>query len=144
MHWQWGQVAGSGLSIVYGRLYPPASVADPERVPGFLGVLGPDGPLAFSTDVTIAEEGPPDVPRLIVVRARGRQLRLNLRLEVSESVRTAMALTRGSPARMPMTFLQLGGTYRVEGRAAGQEIAFTSRGSAETFREPGGARPAPR
>jgi hypothetical protein len=33
-----------------------------------------------------------------------------------------------------MDFLQLGGTYRVAGRAGDREIAFTSRGSAETFR----------
>ena len=30
-------------------------------------------------------------------------------------------------------FLQLGGTYRVEGRAGGRSIDFTARGAAETF-----------
>jgi hypothetical protein len=30
-------------------------------------------------------------------------------------------------------FLQLGGTYRVEGHAAGRPVAFTARGAAETF-----------
>ena len=51
--WQWGQVAHEDLSVVYGRVFPPADVADPARVPGFLTVLGPDGPLGFSTNVTI-------------------------------------------------------------------------------------------
>ena len=30
-------------------------------------------------------------------------------------------------------FLQLGGTYRVEGHAAGRPVDFTARGAAETF-----------
>ena len=33
-----------------------------------------------------------------------------------------------------MGFLQLGGVYRVTGRAAERDIRFTARGSAETFR----------
>jgi hypothetical protein len=33
-----------------------------------------------------------------------------------------------------MSFLQLGGTYRVDGRAADRALAFTARGAAETFR----------
>ena len=42
-------------------------------------------------------------------------------------------------ARQQMTggtndFLQLGGTYRVEGHAGGRAIDFTARGAAETFR----------
>ena len=55
--------AGSGdrwlahdISLVYGRVFPPATVADATRLPGFLAVLGPDGPIAFSTDVSIEEE----------------------------------------------------------------------------------------
>src|SRR5436190_1859089 len=51
--WQWGQVAHENLSIVYGRIFPPADVADPTRVPAFLTALGPHGPLGFSTNVTI-------------------------------------------------------------------------------------------
>jgi hypothetical protein len=34
-----------------------------------------------------------------------------------------------------MTFLQLGGEYRVTGRAGDRTIDFTARGSAETFRQ---------
>ena len=37
------------LSFVYGRIVPPPDVADPDRVPGFLGVLGAKGALGFST-----------------------------------------------------------------------------------------------
>ena len=56
VRWQWGQVANGAVSIVYGRVFPPADVADSNRVPGFLGVIGGDGPIAFSTDVTIRED----------------------------------------------------------------------------------------
>jgi hypothetical protein len=134
VRWQWGQVAGGGLSIVYGRVFPPADVADPSRVPGFLGVIGADGPIAFSTDVSIVEEDDHGRPKTVTIQSRDRRLELTLRLDVSESVQTAMALTR--TATGPMTFLQLGGVYHVAGRAAGREIDFTARGSAETFRTP--------
>jgi hypothetical protein len=43
-----------------------------------------------------------------------------------------MSLTRGAAGAM--NFLQLGGVYRVTGKAAGRDIDFTARGSAETFR----------
>ena len=133
VRWQWGQVAGGDISIVYGRVFPPATVADPDRIPGFLALLGPDGPIAFSTDVSIQETDDHGTPRTIAVRARGRQLNLELTLDVSESVRTQMAMTR-TPGASAMGFLQLGGVYRVTGRAAERDIRFTARGSAETFR----------
>src|SRR5207244_7736814 len=72
--WQWGQVAHEDLSIVYGRVFPPADVADPTRVPGFLTVLGPDGPLGFSTSVTIDDAD----PKRIDVRATGKGLEVQL------------------------------------------------------------------
>ena len=53
--WQWGQVQHEGLSILYGRVFPPADAADASRVPGFMMVLGPDGPLGQATRVTIDE-----------------------------------------------------------------------------------------
>ena len=121
VHWQWGQVSNGDLSIVYGRVFPPASVADPDRVPGFLGVLGPDGPVAFSTNLSIEEHDRGDRPRTIDVRARGQQLDVTLRFTVAESERTS-------------TFLQLGGVYDVSGRVRDRDLSFTSRGSAETFR----------
>ena len=34
--WQWGQVQHEGLSILYGRVFPPADAADASRVPGFM------------------------------------------------------------------------------------------------------------
>ncbi len=129
--WQWGQVAHDTVSIVYGRVLPPADVADPSRVPGFLAVLGPEGPLGFSTDVAINE----GELRRVDVRARGRGLDLQLNLSVDETVSTEMALTPAVFGR-PMTFLQLGGVFRVRGKLAGREIDFTTRGAAETFRAP--------
>jgi hypothetical protein len=133
VRWQWGQVAGGDLSIVYGRVFPPASVADPTRIPGFCGVLGPDGPIAFSTDVSIREDDQSGRPRTIAVRARGRQLDITLQLDVSESMRTQMSMTRGGGLDK-VGFLQLGGVYAVSGRVGGRDVSFTARGSAETFR----------
>ncbi|PYR39408.1 MAG: hypothetical protein DMF93_14255 [Acidobacteria bacterium] len=132
VRWQWGQVGSGDLSIVYGRVFPPPDVADPGRMPGFLGVIGPQGPIAFSTDVSIREDDDRGAPRVVTVEARDRQMQLTLRLDVRESVRTSMGLTRGASGAM--TFVQLGGEYHVTGRAAGRDVNFTARGSAETFR----------
>ena len=101
-------------------------------MPGFLGVIGPQGPIAFSTDVSIREDDDRGAPRVVTVEARDRQMQLTLRLDVHESVRTSMGLTRGASGTM--TFVQLGGEYHVTGRAAGRDVNFTARGSAETFR----------
>src|SRR5207244_1483980 len=133
VRWQWGQVAHGDMSILFGRVFPPPSVADPDRVPGFLGVLGPEGPIAFSTSVDIEEQGDPAAPRTITIRATGEQLDVRLALSVEESVRTRMTLTQSSTGTA-MDFLQLGGVYQVSGHAAGRDITFTARGSAETFR----------
>jgi hypothetical protein len=133
VRWQWGQVAHGETSIVFGRVFPPPAVADPERVPGFLGLLGPEGPIAFSTNVVIEEQEDARGPRTTTIRATGEQLDVRLDFSVEESVRTPMALTRLSNGTT-MDFLQLGGVYRVSARAGTRDIAFTARGSAETFR----------
>jgi hypothetical protein len=130
VRWQWGQVAHGDLSIVFGRVFPPASVADPQRTPGVLAVLGPNGPLGFATDVSIEET--PD-PHRVTIRARGQRLDITLALDVEETVGTRMGLTRLANGHT-MTFLQLGGTYRVTGKTGDRALDFTARGSAETFR----------
>ena len=130
VRWQWGQVAHDDLSIVFGRVFPPASVADPQRTPGVLAVLGPNGPLGFATDVSI-EETP--APRSVTIKARGQRLNITLALAVEETVGTRMGLTRLANGQA-MTFLQLGGTYRVTGTLGDRAIDFTARGAAETFR----------
>ena len=132
VQWQWGQVAGAGVSIVYGRILPPTDVADRNRVPGFVGVLGPDGPIGFSTEVSIQEEDGSDGPRAITIATRGRRMPLTLHFTVAEAVRTPLALT--ATPRGALTFLQLGGEYHVSGRAGDRSIDFKARGSAETFR----------
>ena len=131
VRWQWGQVAHGDLSIVFGRVFPPASVADPQRTPGVLAVLGPNGPLGFATDVSI-EETP--APHRVTIRARGQRLDITLALAVEETVGTRMGLTRLANGQT-MTFLQLGGTYRVTGKTGDRALDFTARGSAETFRD---------
>src|SRR2546428_165002 len=60
-------------------------------------------------------------PRANLIEARGDETDLPLHFTDAEKVGTS-------------TFLQLGGTYEVRGRAASRDISFTARGSAETFR----------
>ena len=133
VRWQWGQVAHDDLSIVYGRAFPPASVADPERISGFLGILGLDGPMSVSTDVSIVERDAGGRPQEVEITARGPATDVRLVLSVDRAVRTDFAL--GLTAGAPTTFLQLAGEYHVTGQTGDRRIDFTARGAAETFRE---------
>jgi hypothetical protein len=142
VRWQWGQVAHDDLSFIYGRVFPPASVADPDRALGFLGLVGPDGPVGVATRVTIAERGPDTAPDEIVVGAHGEGLEIGLTFSVDRLVRSRLG--RAGPGSAPMDFLQLGGLYHVTGRAGGRSIDFTSRGAAETFRPVPPSTPLPR
>ena len=137
--WQWGQVQQGDLSILYGRVFPPPEAADPARVPGFVGVLGPDGPLAYGVNVTITETNDErGQPRSVLVSARGRDLDVELAFEVESAVTTRAA--GPGPLTSGLDFFQLRGTYAVTGRAGGRTLAFTAPGSAETFRGRPGAR----
>jgi hypothetical protein len=130
--WQWGQAQQGELSVLYGRVFPPAEAADPSRVPGFVGVLGRDGPLGFATDATIAEsDDERGQPQAITVEARSAGLDVRLRFDVASAVTTSMS--RG-PLTSGLDFLQLRGQYTVSGRAGSQQVSFTAPGSAETFR----------
>jgi hypothetical protein len=135
VRWQWGQVAHDDLSFVYGRVLPPASVADTGRVPGFLGVLGREGVVGVATRVSIVERsvegGDTSAPREVEVAAKGNDLDILLKFTVERTIRTPSGF---ASVEIPVDFLQLAGTYRVSGRAAGRQIDFTSRGAAETFR----------
>ncbi len=116
------------MSILYGRVFPPADVADPERVPGFLGVLGPEGPIGFSTNVTIEESGQAaGQPDRVVVKARGRAIDVNLTLAVERLTRNAMSMTQ--PGVGPaLDFLQMGGEYTVSGKVGERALDFKARG----------------
>ena len=130
--WQWGQAQQGDLSVIYGRVFPPPEAADPETIPGFVGVLGPDGPLGYSTNVRIVEENDErGQPRRITVRARGSALDLDLRFDVSSAITTRM---EQGPLANGIDFLQMRGDYTVSGRAGAREITFTAAGAAETFR----------
>ena len=133
VRWQWGQVQGGGLSFVYGRVHPPRDAADPDRIPGFLAALGPDGPVAYATDVTIDETNDPATnrPRRIVVRGRGESLALTMDMAIEQETSTAM---RAGLFGAGLDFLQLRARYAVSGRAGSRTIDFTAAGSAETFR----------
>ena len=130
--WQWGQVQQGELSVLYGRVFPPADAADRDRFPGFVGVLGPDGPLAYATNVRITEtDDAQKRPSRIAINARGPSLDVQLQFDVSSSVLTPMtqgALSSG------MDFLQMRGHYTVTGRAGARTMRFTAPGTAETFR----------
>jgi hypothetical protein len=133
--WQWGQVAHEDVSLVWGRVIPPVDAADPARVPAFLAALGPQGPLGFSREVTITEQGAPgEAPRTVEVDARGEALSLRIVAQVESVVRTPMrgAWSAQDSAR---TFLQMRTQDRVEGTVAGRALHFDALGAAETFRE---------
>jgi hypothetical protein len=121
------------LSVLYGRVFPPADAADPERIPGFVGVLGPDGPLAYATDVNITEtNGADGRPREIGIRAEGTAMDVTMRFEIASAEETRMAT---GPLTNGLDFLQLQGRYTVRGRAGNRTLNFTAPGAAETFRE---------
>jgi hypothetical protein len=131
--WQWGQAQQGDLSLIYGRVFPPPDAADPDRLPGFVGALGPDGPLGYATNVTIAEMNDANgQPRTITVTGRSRVLDVRMQFDVGSVVVTPM--TQGTIAN-GLSFLQMRGQYAVTGRAGEREINFTASGSAETFRE---------
>jgi hypothetical protein len=97
-----------------------------------LVVLDPSGPIGFASDVAIAEQDSAG-PRRVTITAKGRRIALTLALSVEETVGTRMGLTRLATGQT-MTFLQLGGMYRVRGNVGDRTVDFSARGSAETFR----------
>jgi hypothetical protein len=130
--WQWGQVQGQDVSFVYGRVYPPASAADPSRVPAFLMALGADGPLGYATNVTIDEtNGADGRPQQVLVRARSSSLDVTLELEVRQTTMTAW---QPGMATAALNFLQMRGPFQVSGRVGAKHVGFTAAGSGETFR----------
>jgi hypothetical protein len=131
VRWQWGQVSGGGLSFIYGRVFPPADVAAADRIPGFLGVLDDHGLIGVATNVTIVEQrGDQPIPQSIEVTARGSAVDVRLSFATDRIVRRPVSITGGDA-----DFLQLGGTYRVQGRAGGRTIDISARGAAETFQQ---------
>ena len=133
VRWQWGQVQGNGLSFVYGRVRPPRDAADPDRIPGFLAALGPDGPVGYAANVTIDETDDPAThrPRRIVIRGHGDSLALTMDMAIEQETSTTM---REGLFGAGLDFLQLRARYVVSGQAGNRAIDFTAAGSAETFR----------
>ncbi len=130
--WQWGQAQHEGLSIIYGRVFPPAEAVDSDRMPGFVGVLGPDGPLGYATNVRITESNDTDGrPNTVSVTARGPAMDVRVRFDVASAVTTRM---NGGRMGGGVNFLQLQGRYTVTGHAGSQALDFTAAGAAETFR----------
>ena len=114
-------------------MFPPRDAADPDRIRGFVGALGPDGPLGYATNVTISEVNDDSgQPKTITVQGRSRLLDVHMRFDVGSLVTTPMSqgtLSNG------LNFLQMRGQYTVSGMAGDRDISFTAPGSAETFRE---------
>ena len=131
--WRWGQVHHGDLSLVYGRIHPPADAADPERIPGFLAAIGPDGPVGYATNVAIEESNDPATghPRSIKVSGRSSSLDIAMELAIDEAIVTRRG---GGLFGGEQDFLQLRARYRVRGRAGERSIDFTASGAAETFR----------
>jgi len=151
--WQWGQVQAGDLSLLYGRIFPPHEAADPDRLPAFVGVLGPDGPIGYAntlgprgrmTRVTVTEtDDARGRPQAITVMARGGDLDLQVSFAVESTVTNPAA--DSGPRSSGLDFLQMRGTYTVTGRAGTRQLHFTAPGSAETFRgrAPSGLQSAP-
>lgn len=125
VRWQWGQVKHDDVSIVYGRISPPAEAADPARLPGFLAIVQSDGTTGFAGGIRIEETDGLDGPETISVLANGPNLDLELLLTIVETI-------RGDHGGMD--FLQMQADYEVRGRVAGQEIQFQARGATESWR----------
>ena len=131
--WRWGQVQHGDLSLVYGRIHPPADAGDAERIPGFLAAIGPDGPVGYASNVTIVEtnDAQSGLPRGIRVIGRGTSLDVTMELTIDSTVVTQ---TRTGLLGGGLNFLQMRADYRVRGRAGDRDVNFTAPGSAETFR----------
>jgi hypothetical protein len=130
--WQWGQAQQGDLSLLYGRVFAPPEAADPDRIPGFVGVLGPDGPLGYATDVRIAEQNDASGrPTSISITGRGPSLNVTARFDVGSAGTTR---SQQGPLANQVDFLQLRGQYTVTGTAGTRQIQFTAPGAAETFR----------
>jgi len=131
--WQWGQVVGDGLSFVYGRVHPPAEAADPSRMPGFLMVSGPDGPIGYASRLSITEEDDPETgePRRVVVETRGFTMQLRLEVDIDEVTTTRMDRAGFGAG---LEFYQLRARFHVTGRIGERTIDLTAPGAAETFR----------
>jgi len=144
--WQWGQVQGNGLSFVYGRVRPPADVANPDRVPAFLMALGPEGPIGYALDVMITEvERAADLrlpasdvglqradsgPRQVVVSGKGDHFEVTIAIsDIASTVRSRFERTNAG-----VDFLQMRGDAHVTGSIRGDPFEFRAPASAETFR----------
>jgi hypothetical protein len=131
--WQWGQVQHDGTSIMFGRVLPPRDAADPDRIPGFLAAIGPDGPIGYAAQVRIDEVDAADRSRPARITVRGRSASIDLVLTFSVEDMIVNQMERG-PLSSAMDFLQLRGSYTVTGTAGGRAVSFQAPGSAETFR----------
>lgn len=130
--WQWGQGQSGDLSLLYGRVFAPPEAADPERIPGFVGILGPDGPLGYATNVRIVEQNDPNGrPQHIAITGRGASLDVSATFDVASAVTTR---SQQGPLANQVDFLQLRGEYTVTGTAGTRRLQFTAPGAAETFR----------
>ena len=130
--WQWGQGQAGDLSLLYGRVFAPPEAADPDRIPGFVGVLGPDGPLGYATNVRIVEQNDPNGhPQHISITGRGASLDVTAKFDVASAVTTR---SQQGPLANQVDFQQLRGEYTVTGTAGTRRLQFTAPGAAETFR----------
>jgi hypothetical protein len=136
--WQWGQVQFGELSILFGRVFPPREAANADRLPGFLGAVGPDGPVGYATDVRITETNDTgERPTAVNIRATGPGVNVTLRLDIDSTETTRIGQ---GPLANNVDFLQLRGRYTIGGQVGGETINATAQGSAETFRGKTGPR----
>ena len=131
--WRWGQVQHGDLSLVYGRIRPPADAADAERIPGFLAAIGPDGPIGYATNVSIEETNDTETGHPRTHRGDRPQFFIGS-CDGAHGGKHARHQTGNDLFGGGLDFLQLRASYRVSGRAGDRSIDFTAAGTAETFR----------
>jgi hypothetical protein len=134
--WQWGQVATEGVSIVYGRIFPPpAAVESSIDLPALLVATLPDGERVVFSGVSVRENqtGEDGVPSRLEILGGRIGARVELTLDVVDSERTRLPNWLFGSERS-MEILQLQADYKVTLKVGERSWVLSARGSAETFR----------
>lgn len=136
--WNWGQARGRSLSVVYGGVLTPDSIAAPSAAPYFLAVvdsLGVHQVLRFGDPEAAGARPVPGVPgvvapaRLRIRAARGPDA-VEVRVRVLRVQATPVAFA--GPRRF---FLQMRGEFVLGGSLGGRAVADSGLGFFETFVE---------
>jgi hypothetical protein len=145
--WEWGAARGAKLSLLYGGIYGSDQSTSPFIL-ALVDSLGVRQVLRFNR-IDYRGERPsssrtdraPDVTIPATFSLVARRDADTVRLDVT--VDDALA-TRGGPAALERSFLQMRGRFTLRGRVAGQLVADTGAGFFETYKPSRTTKPAER